>query len=671
MDLKQKIAGLKQRIKLLEGAKDVKNVTKCGYLYKYRPFGGGYFSPNWSLRFFSLIGKSLLYYKSEQDTNLHPRARFELNDSFTIEIEGLKRGRYWTFSLIDTTGGSLLRLSTENKKDGEMWIAALKAAGNIDVEVLPPDSRWKSPRPPSIRGLQYRAGGGGSSAGSSQASASLHRKGSASETASESDMSEAEGTRAKERVKVRRKEGAEAKEAAARAADRPRTQMRVSFPIHKSRYSILSSERMTNQNHHGLLNLAAIILVVTNGRLIMENLLKYGFNVGNMGFWLAHPMRAVPLVYAWLALSLFGMAALLTERFAANGTLREREALIIHILNISTCMLGPCFIVINHRPDILVSIIFMLVVLTLCMKLISYAHVNYDLRGLRHAPPEAVAQLSPLLQQQLAVYPANLTLKNMAYFLTAPTLCYQTNYPRSSRRRKRWLVRRILEAVVCVALLAILIEQYIMPAAFNSLEPLKGLEVGRVLERVLKLSIPVLYFWLVMFYMFFHLWMNILGELLRFGDREFYRDWWNARNIEEYWRLWNMPVHQWFVRHVYFPCLHLTKSREASVFVVFALSAVFHELVIGVPMNLLRGWAFWGIMSQLPLIPLTKWMNKYLKNEQAGNIVFWLVFCIFGQPLCILLYVHDYLLTKQSVTAAVTAVVTKVATNATTGADEL
>ena len=79
-------------------------------------------------------------------------------------------------------------------------------------------------------------------------------------------------------------------------------------------------------------------------------------------------------------------------------------------------------------------------------------------------------------------------------------------------------------------------------------------------------------------------------------------------------------------------------------------------------------------MAQLPLIPLTKWMNKYLKNEQAGNIVFWLVFCIFGQPLCILLYVHDYagtFVTKQTVAAMMTAVVTKMAPNATTVAEEL
>ena len=32
-----------------------------------------------------------------------------------------------------------------------------------------------------------------------------------------------------------------------------------------------------------------------------------------------------------------------------------------------------------------------------------------------------------------------------------------------------------------------------------------------------------------------------------FGDRLFYRDWWNANTIEAYWRLWNLPVHYWMV----------------------------------------------------------------------------------------------------------------------------
>jgi diacylglycerol O-acyltransferase-1 len=86
-----------------------------------------------------------------------------------------------------------------------------------------------------------------------------------------------------------------------------------------------------------------------------------------------------------------------------------------------------------------------------------------------------------------------------------------------------------------------------------------------------------------------------------------------------------MPVHMWLVRHVYFPCMHYSRSKQFSVVVVFALSALFHELAVGVPMNLIRGWAFWGIMGQIPLIHLTASLNKLLKNDQAGNIFFWCV----------------------------------------------
>lgn len=47
------------------------------------------------------------------------------------------------------------------------------------------------------------------------------------------------------------------------------------------------------------------------------------------------------------------------------------------------------------------------------------------------------------------------------------------------------------------------------------------------------------------FYIYFHAFLNITGELLRFGDRQFYRDWWNATTIDYFWRNWNIPVHKW------------------------------------------------------------------------------------------------------------------------------
>jgi diacylglycerol O-acyltransferase-1 len=45
----------------------------------------------------------------------------------------------------------------------------------------------------------------------------------------------------------------------------------------------------------------------------------------------------------------------------------------------------------------------------------------------------------------------------------------------------------------------------------------------RFMERLLRLSVPNTAVWLAMFYLVFHLWLNILGELLMFGDRMFYK----------------------------------------------------------------------------------------------------------------------------------------------------
>lgn len=49
------------------------------------------------------------------------------------------------------------------------------------------------------------------------------------------------------------------------------------------------------------------------------------------------------------------------------------------------------------------------------------------------------------------------------------------------------------------------------------------------------------------------------------------------------------------------------------------------------------------MVPQVPLISLTERLKKQLKNDTWGNTIFWTSFCIFGQPVSLLLYVHDYL----------------------------
>ena len=104
--------------------------------------------------------------------------------------------------------------------------------------------------------------------------------------------------------------------------------------------------------------------------------------------------------------------------------------------------------------------------------------------------------------------------------------------------------------MITILLLAFLLAQVISPTLDNLISDL-GREGDAIysphilVDYLLKLSIASTYVWLLVFYGYFHLFFNLLAEILRFGDSVFYRDWWNLSNVSSYWRLWNLPVHYW------------------------------------------------------------------------------------------------------------------------------
>ena len=78
-------------------------------------------------------------------------------------------------------------------------------------------------------------------------------------------------------------------------------------------------------------------------------------------------------------------------------------------------------------------------------------------------------------------------------------------------------------ALAILGLLLVIVEQYLVPTIANSLMPVRQLNWAYIAERVLKLSLPTLYGWVFLFYVLFHLWLNVLAEITLFGDREFYK----------------------------------------------------------------------------------------------------------------------------------------------------
>jgi hypothetical protein len=45
---------------------------------------------------------------------------------------------------------------------------------------------------------------------------------------------------------------------------------------------------------------------------------------------------------------------------------------------------------------------------------------------------------------------------------------------------------------------------------------------------------------------------------------------------------------------------------------------------------------------QVPMVIVTEWLKRKIKKPFVGNVIFWISFCIIGQPLCMIMYYHDY-----------------------------
>ena len=87
-------------------------------------------------------------------------------------------------------------------------------------------------------------------------------------------------------------------------------------------------------------------------------------------------------------------------------------------------------------------------------------------------------------------------------------------------------------------------------------------------------------------------WNHLLMKVLFFpeGDRTFYKAWWNAQTVSDFWTNWNIPIHKWCKRHLYVPLRRADFSKNTSMLIVFFVSAFFHEYLVGVPLRQVGGY---------------------------------------------------------------------------------
>ncbi|CAD6187514.1 unnamed protein product [Caenorhabditis auriculariae] len=150
-----------------------------------------------------------------------------------------------------------------------------------------------------------------------------------------------------------------------------------------------------------------------------------------------------------------------------------------------------------------------------------------------------------------------------------------------------------------------------------------SLTVSNIFLSLFTGIVPGIICLVCLFYGLLHCWLNCFSELLQFADRQFYHNWWNSSNMAEYYRNWNLVVHDWLYAYVFrdlSAVLPGKKGLKIAQTAVFFLSAAFHEYWFGIafrtfyPVMFILYFIFGGIFFSV---------SRLISSRSAWNTALW------------------------------------------------
>ncbi|PAA69573.1 hypothetical protein BOX15_Mlig000667g4 [Macrostomum lignano] len=219
------------------------------------------------------------------------------------------------------------------------------------------------------------------------------------------------------------------------------------------------------------------------------------------------------------------------------------------------------------------------------------------------------------------------------YFLFAPTLVYRDNYPRTDHIRWNYVASNLGQVVAGIFFVYLLVLRYYRPVFSHWRRP----SLAHFVRTAFQSALPGGLVLLITFFTVLHSWMNAFAEMLTFGDRQFYCDWWNATSFRTWYRTWNTVVHDWLYAYVYREiCMLLGyEYRLLATVCVFLLSAIFHEIVIS-----------FGLGFFFPALFVSFCSFGFALMFANGRSRFWAVFvwvCLFlGTGVLMCLYSMEW-----------------------------
>ncbi|XP_049639396.1 sterol O-acyltransferase 2 [Suncus etruscus] len=351
------------------------------------------------------------------------------------------------------------------------------------------------------------------------------------------------------------------------------------------------------------------------GRLMLEfDLLIFSF--GQLPLAL---MTWVPMFLSTLLLPYQAMRLWTRPRTGAAWILGVGLACVLLVAHTTVLWVLPVYVAMKYQLPPASSSILVFEQVRLLMK--SYSFLREAVPGIFHDKGGEASNFSSYL-----------------YFLFCPTLIYRENYPRTSSVRWNYVAKNFAQALGCIFYACFIMGRLCVPVFTNmSREPFS---TRALVLSIMHATLPGIFMLLLIFFAFLHCWLNAFAEMLRFGDRMFYRDWWNSTSFSNYYRTWNVVVHDWLYSYIYQDALWLLggRARRAAMLGVFLVSAIVHEYIFCFVLGF-----FYPVMLVL-FLGIGGLLNFMMHDKHTGpawNVLMWTLLFL-GQGIQVSLYCQEW-----------------------------
>nr|XP_055068974.1 sterol O-acyltransferase 2 isoform X2 [Misgurnus anguillicaudatus] len=361
---------------------------------------------------------------------------------------------------------------------------------------------------------------------------------------------------------------------------------------------------------------------IDHGRLVLDfDLFFYAFGQLNTVIW------AWFLMFCYTLFGPYHVLRVWAGRYHSceHGTcVTAVSALILCVTQLSILGIFPVYVVLKYQLPPASRFIIILEQIRFVMK--SYSFIRETI---------SVVVRNTSQKGQVLRYPS---LHSYLYFLFCPTLIYREVYPRNTCIRWNYVGMNFLKVLGSVFYLYFILVRLCIPVFMNKSS--QAFSTRTLILALFHAAFPGMLILMLGFYAFLHCWLNTFAEILRFADRMFYKDWWNSTSFTNYYRTWNIVVHDWLYYYGYRDFLRLSgeKFRSVATLSIFAVSAAVHEYAFTM------GFGFFYPVMFCTFAGIGVIFTFALNDKRTSpvwNIIMWM--CLFiGQGIHVCLYCLEW-----------------------------